>query len=385
MVEKQMKTFTAGDTKYIINDAEARTAVADLKNKMAGIEPGLSNDAKIALLNCFQHVAWIDEYGQDYYNVLENALHPEIIGLRASLNLGNHEVYPTDNIESLRNYLTVTLLEESGVEPTIITNYTMRGSISTIGDNYVRIMYDEYSVTVEVPVVVNTKGLLYEWDFTKSLTDERQCYTAILKTGEADEVPGKSEGTTPPVRGDTGVIFNNAQQVLRLLNSDVDSSALLFGKTIQVDVAEFDWAYTIQDNAARSRFITFGDPAGCSGDMLYATGFGFRKTSKSDLFTWQVFVEDRTDGPVSTTLYDTDAIMFTGQNAISGHTIGMYINNSGTVKIYMDGTSQGTSKLTYPNDLVGLQIGSGGRPQWGGSFYNARITGVRIYDGDVAQ
>lgn len=32
MVEKQMKTFTAGDTKYIINDAEARAEVADLKS-----------------------------------------------------------------------------------------------------------------------------------------------------------------------------------------------------------------------------------------------------------------------------------------------------------------------------------------------------------------
>lgn len=29
-----MKTFTAGDTKYVINDAEARTAVADLENNL---------------------------------------------------------------------------------------------------------------------------------------------------------------------------------------------------------------------------------------------------------------------------------------------------------------------------------------------------------------
>lgn len=34
MVEKQMKTFTAGDTKYIINDAEARAEVADLKSQL---------------------------------------------------------------------------------------------------------------------------------------------------------------------------------------------------------------------------------------------------------------------------------------------------------------------------------------------------------------
>lgn len=34
MVEKQMKTFTAGDTKYIINDAEARAEVTDLKSQI---------------------------------------------------------------------------------------------------------------------------------------------------------------------------------------------------------------------------------------------------------------------------------------------------------------------------------------------------------------
>lgn len=37
MVEKQMKTFTAGDTKYIINDAEARAEVADLKSQITNI------------------------------------------------------------------------------------------------------------------------------------------------------------------------------------------------------------------------------------------------------------------------------------------------------------------------------------------------------------
>lgn len=38
MVEKQMKTFTAGDTKYIINDAEARAEVADLKSDLDEIK-----------------------------------------------------------------------------------------------------------------------------------------------------------------------------------------------------------------------------------------------------------------------------------------------------------------------------------------------------------
>ena len=43
MVEKQMKTFTAGDTKYIINDAEARAEVADLKSQITVLEPAATS------------------------------------------------------------------------------------------------------------------------------------------------------------------------------------------------------------------------------------------------------------------------------------------------------------------------------------------------------
>ena len=42
---------------------------------IAQIVPGLSETAKAALLNCFAHVAWVDEHGQDYYDALHDALY----------------------------------------------------------------------------------------------------------------------------------------------------------------------------------------------------------------------------------------------------------------------------------------------------------------------
>ena len=36
---------------------------------------GISDAAKTALLACFEHVAWIDDDGQDYYDALEEALY----------------------------------------------------------------------------------------------------------------------------------------------------------------------------------------------------------------------------------------------------------------------------------------------------------------------
>lgn len=49
----------------------------DVEDAIDAIEPGLSDAAKTALLNCFQHVAWIDEHGQTYYDALEDALYAD--------------------------------------------------------------------------------------------------------------------------------------------------------------------------------------------------------------------------------------------------------------------------------------------------------------------
>lgn len=39
------------------------------------IDGGLSEEAKAALLACFEHVAWVDEHGQDHYDALYSALY----------------------------------------------------------------------------------------------------------------------------------------------------------------------------------------------------------------------------------------------------------------------------------------------------------------------
>ena len=292
-----------------------------------------------------------------------------------TLNLGTHQVYPTDSIESLRKYLTVV----SRGDGTAVTDYTLRGNMGTVGNHQILLDCHPGIATIQVPVVANPSGILYEWDFTKSLTDERQNYTAILKTGAADEVPGKSAGTTPPVRGNTGVVFNNAQQVLRLLDSNIDSSALMYGKTVQVDVAEFNYIYngtTLSDQYRRACFIMFGDPLATAnnGLMLYTRGI----ILSSD-WTWCYWAMRRDNEP-----WAFDTILLDGKNAISGHTIGLYINNNGLINFYVDGTYTATAEGVLPStDLHGLQIGAGGRPQYGGAFYNARITGTRIYDGNV--
>lgn len=47
-----------------------------LKDDLSNIQ-GISDDVKVALLACFEKVAWIDEHGQDYYDALYDALYEE--------------------------------------------------------------------------------------------------------------------------------------------------------------------------------------------------------------------------------------------------------------------------------------------------------------------
>lgn len=57
-------------------DAEATgDKIAELKDDLEQMSSGVwSGDAKAALMNCFTHVAWIDEHGQDYYDALAVAM-----------------------------------------------------------------------------------------------------------------------------------------------------------------------------------------------------------------------------------------------------------------------------------------------------------------------
>lgn len=57
-------------------DTEDKTSiVAAINELVASQNSGLTDSIKTALLNCFQHVAWIDENGQTYYDALYDALY----------------------------------------------------------------------------------------------------------------------------------------------------------------------------------------------------------------------------------------------------------------------------------------------------------------------
>lgn len=114
---------------------------------------GLSTDAKMALLNCFEHVAWIDDQGQTYYNTLHDALFPTAVSISATFTPGSHVFYETDSLDALRPYLIVrATMPDSSVE--IVTDYVLTGSMA-VGTNTITVRYQGITDTFEVTTIAD--------------------------------------------------------------------------------------------------------------------------------------------------------------------------------------------------------------------------------------
>lgn len=138
---------------------------------------GLSEDAKVALLNCFAHVAWIDEHGQDYYDALEDALYPEtgLVRIEAVFNQGANLFYEDTPLNDLKAYLTVTGYYNDG-SSMVITDYTLSGTLED-GTSTITVMKDTKTTTFDVvvtgyPVLPVYVGKGIDWDTTAQILDQ---------------------------------------------------------------------------------------------------------------------------------------------------------------------------------------------------------------------
>lgn len=112
------------------NIAAASAAdVSDLKSALSQI---FSDNAKAALLNCFQHVAWIDDQGQAYYDALEDALYEagDTAYIEAVYTKGWGK-YAGDSVNSLKPDLIVTYYSQQGASGIEVPaeNYTLTGNM----------------------------------------------------------------------------------------------------------------------------------------------------------------------------------------------------------------------------------------------------------------
>ena len=131
-------------------------------------ETSIPDDVKVALLDCFAHVAWVDDQGQTYYDALEAALYP--LASISAVYTQSGTVYDTDSLDSLKTDLVVTAVYESGNTETVsAANYTLSGTL-TAGTSTITVTYAGKTTTFNVTV---TASGVYGYDSigTPSISD----------------------------------------------------------------------------------------------------------------------------------------------------------------------------------------------------------------------
>ena len=125
--------------------------IADLKSAIEQGGGGLNDEAKQALLACFENAAWIGNDGQDYYDALEAALYPpaNLVSISAVYTQSG-TVYDTDSLDSLKSDLVVTAhYDDSSTET--VTTYTLSGTL-TAGTSTITVSYGGKTTTFNVTV-----------------------------------------------------------------------------------------------------------------------------------------------------------------------------------------------------------------------------------------
>ena len=150
------------------------------------VDPGLSEEAKAALLACFQNVAWANESGQDYYDALHDALYPVtgLVSISAVFTQGSAVINEGDDLNTLKQYLVVTGYYGDGISQ-VITDYALSGQL-TEGTSTITVLKEGKTATFTVNVTGDPVLLVYvgqgvDFDnFNQSVAQSNRCYSEII-------------------------------------------------------------------------------------------------------------------------------------------------------------------------------------------------------------
>lgn len=148
---------------------------------------GLTDGAKQALLNCFAHVAWIDESGQSYYTNLFNALYPPVYVTSLSVSPTTLSFAELNTSQQL----TATVLPVDATESvtwestdTSVATVNETGLVTSVGYGscYIECQAGSYSQSIGIVVaqatltsisaVYTQSGTVYNTDSLDSLKSD---------------------------------------------------------------------------------------------------------------------------------------------------------------------------------------------------------------------
>lgn len=143
--------------------------ISAIKEDLSQLEGGgLTDNVKVALLDCFNNVAWIgdDPTGQSYIDALEDALYPpaDLVSISAVYTQGG-TVYDNQTLDSLKADLVVTAHMSDSTTQTV-TTYTLSGTLAT-GTSTITVAYGGKTTTFTVTVT----HAVAQYTITNNLTN----------------------------------------------------------------------------------------------------------------------------------------------------------------------------------------------------------------------
>lgn len=390
---------------------------------------GLTADVKEALLNCFEHVAWTDEHGQDYVDALEAALYPPatLVSISAVYTQSG-TVYTTDSLDDLKSDLVVTAHYTDSTSETV-TTYTLSGTL-TEGTSVITVSYGgkttTFNVTVTAPATLSSitavytqSGTVYDTDSLDSLksdlvvtavysdsstetvastdytlsgtltegtstitvsyggktttftvTVSEYAKTAIydwdLKSSLTDSVGGITASTTATFTSGTGLVFD-------LPNKYCDFGAVYSrDRTYELDVMSIG---DNQSTANYRRLLMFDVDANTAQG-----GAGLIWYPRTGTVAWKFYLGSAWDSN------KTNDLIY---SSFDGKTVKIYLDSDGYAFVYTKtiGASDETYTLILQSDGALSDFTNGhvyiGSDSGNENINPATFTGLRIYEGEV--
>lgn len=145
------------DNTMLVNPSNNSLAKAvDVANQLE--EVGVPATAKVLIITLFRKCAFITDDAGDDIDELEGIFNDSrtLLSITATMPQ-SYTVYEGENIENLRNYLTVTANYDDGTSSTVST-YTLSGTL-TAGTSTITVSYENMTTTVSVVVSVSTLSI----------------------------------------------------------------------------------------------------------------------------------------------------------------------------------------------------------------------------------
>lgn len=227
---------------------------------------GMSNAVKQALLDCFEHVVWIDDDGQEYVDALEEAMYPvspvpDLLSISAVYTQSG-TVYDTDSLDSLKADLVVTANYDDGTSATV-TDYTLSGTLvegtSTITVSYegqtdtfnVVVTHAPASHTVTLQSIIDSSldGHFFNGNGLPNQNREGYHVSIYVEIAEGTSITFSNRLTYKDLASCDLVWYNSSKEILSTVNITTTSWETFEAPTnavyFRVAFAEQDLNYTV--------------------------------------------------------------------------------------------------------------------------------------------